>query len=158
MPKTEPLGLECPLSLVPTRLADGFGPKELSPTLLLRAIHPGTLCGPCGSPAPRRHPGARRYGYAVVNPMYTPVTSCCQHFFWQQIQSSLLSRLPYAKFEKSSAEACIFRTLRPLQRIAKNDRLLQEFAYSYRVWMTLIKLPYAPLRYHCSGPNIHPPE
>jgi uncharacterized protein (TIGR02271 family) len=51
--------------------------------------------GPCaillGSPAPRRHPGARRYGYAVVNLMYTPVTSCCQYFFCQQIQSSLLS-------------------------------------------------------------------
>jgi hypothetical protein len=24
--------------------------------------------------------------------------------------------------------------------------LLQDFAYSYRVWITLIKLPYAPLR------------
>ena len=52
--------------------------------------------------------------------MYTPVTSCRQHFFWQQIQSSLLSRLPFAKFEKSSAEACIFRKWRFLQRSIEN--------------------------------------
>jgi len=116
------------------------------------------LCGPCGSPAPRRHPGARRYGYAVVNSMYTPVTSRCQYFFWQQIQSSLLSRLPFAKFEKSCAEACIFSTLRPLQRSTKNDRLLQEFAYSYRGWITLIKLPYAPLQYLNIDPDIHQGE
>jgi len=25
-------------------------------------------------------------------------------------------------------------------------RALQDFAYSYRVWITLIKLPYAPLQ------------
>jgi hypothetical protein len=36
--------------------------------------------------------------------------------------------------------------------------LLQDFAYSYRVWITLIKLPYAPLRHHRSGPNIHEAE
>ena len=49
--------------------AVGFGPKELSPTLARRsqlAIHPADLLDPCGSPAPRRHPGARRHGYSVV--------------------------------------------------------------------------------------------
>src|SRR5215211_7080626 len=35
---------------------------------------------------------------------------------------------------------------------------LQDLAYSYRVWITLIKLPYAPLRHRRSGPDIHPPE
>src|SRR5215217_45768 len=158
-PKTEPLGLECPLSFAPTRLAVGFGPKELSPTLLLRAIHPGTFCkGPGGSPASRRHPGARRYGYAVVNLMYTPVTSCCQYFFCQQIQSPLLSRVPFAKFEKSSEEACTFRTLGPLQRSTKTDHLVQDSAYSCRVWITLIKLLYAPLHHPKITPDIHPSE
>jgi hypothetical protein len=68
-PNTEPLGQECPLSLAPAGLAVGFGPKELSPTLARRsqlAIHPADLLDPCGSPAPRRHPGARRHGYSVV--------------------------------------------------------------------------------------------
>jgi hypothetical protein len=36
--------------------------------------------------------------------------------------------------------------------------LLQDLAYSYRVWITMNKLPYAPLRYHRSGPNIHAAE
>ena len=27
--------------------------------------------------------------------------------------------------------------------------------YSYRAWITLIKLPYAPLWYRLAGPNIH---
>jgi len=35
---------------------------------------------------------------------------------------------------------------------------MQGFAYSYRGWITLIKLPYAPLRYHRSEPNIHVDE
>jgi len=36
--------------------------------------------------------------------------------------------------------------------------LLQDFAYSYRVWITLIKLLSAPLRYLKIKPDIHPPE
>src|SRR5215217_3607970 len=36
--------------------------------------------------------------------------------------------------------------------------LRQDFAYSYRVWITLIKLLYAPLRHRRSGPNIQPTE
>ena len=36
--------------------------------------------------------------------------------------------------------------------------LLQDLAYSYRVWITLIKLPYAPLRYPKINPDIHLPE
>ena len=35
---------------------------------------------------------------------------------------------------------------------------LQDIAYSYRVWITLIKLLYAPLQYLRNGPDIHPPE
>src|SRR5215218_5460695 len=35
-----------PPSSAPARLAVGFGPKELSPTLQLRAIHPKDLPGP----------------------------------------------------------------------------------------------------------------
>ena len=67
---TESLGQECPLSLTPAGLAVGFGPKELSPTLARRSqltIHPADLQeDPCGSPAPQRHPEARRHGYSVV--------------------------------------------------------------------------------------------
>jgi len=33
--------------------------------------------------------------------------------------------------------------------------LLQDFAYSYRVWMTLIKLLNAPIRYLKFDPDIH---
>jgi hypothetical protein len=36
--------------------------------------------------------------------------------------------------------------------------LLQDFAYSCRVWITLIKLLYVPLRYYRPGPNIHAAE
>ena len=36
--------------------------------------------------------------------------------------------------------------------------LLQDFAYSYRVWITLIKLSYTPLQGDLSGPDIHLPE
>jgi hypothetical protein len=36
--------------------------------------------------------------------------------------------------------------------------LLQDFAYSYRVWITLIKLLSAPLWYLKSKPDIHLPE
>ena len=36
--------------------------------------------------------------------------------------------------------------------------LLQDLAYSYWVWITLIKLPYAPLRYPKINPDIHLPE
>ena len=36
--------------------------------------------------------------------------------------------------------------------------LLQDFAYSYRVCITLIKLLYAPLRYLKTAPYIHPSE
>jgi hypothetical protein len=36
--------------------------------------------------------------------------------------------------------------------------LLQDFAYSYRVWVTLIKLLYAPLQHPQSGQIIHPSE
>jgi hypothetical protein len=36
--------------------------------------------------------------------------------------------------------------------------LLQDIAYSYRVWLTLIKLLYALLRHPKSNPIIHLPE
>src|SRR5215218_6917680 len=36
--------------------------------------------------------------------------------------------------------------------------LLQDFAYSYRVWITLIKLPYALIQRGVSGPDIHQGE
>ena len=36
--------------------------------------------------------------------------------------------------------------------------LLQDSAYSYRVWMTLIKLLYAPLQYPKINPYIHQGE
>src|SRR5215204_1606775 len=36
--------------------------------------------------------------------------------------------------------------------------LLQDSAYSYRVWITLIKRPYAPLRYVKIDPDIHQGE
>ena len=36
--------------------------------------------------------------------------------------------------------------------------VLQYLAYSYRVWITLIKLLYAPLQYLSIDPDIHPPE
>jgi len=36
--------------------------------------------------------------------------------------------------------------------------LLQDIAYSYRVWITLNKRPYALLRYLKIDPNIHRPE
>src|SRR5829696_5378250 len=42
------------------RLAVGFGPKELSPTPGYPGDSPREPCGPCGSPAPRRHPEVRR--------------------------------------------------------------------------------------------------
>jgi len=37
-------------------------------------------------------------------------------------------------------------------------RALQDFAYSYRVWITLIKLLYARLRYLNIDPDINPAE
>jgi len=41
-------------------------------------------------------------------------------------------------------------------RVSKNTlAVLQAFAYSYRVWITLIKLPYAPLQYLDIDPDIH---
>ena len=77
LPNSEPLGKECPLSLAPARLAVGFGPKELSPTPARRsqlAIHPADLAeGPCGSPALRCHPEARRYGYSIVTSDIRPL-------------------------------------------------------------------------------------
>jgi hypothetical protein len=36
--------------------------------------------------------------------------------------------------------------------------LLQDIAYSYWVWITLIKLLYAPLQYPKINPDIHLPE
>ena len=57
--------LGVPSFFSPTRLADGFGPKELCPTLHW-SDSPLDLAVRSGSPAPRRHPGARRHGYAVV--------------------------------------------------------------------------------------------
>src|SRR5919112_6876495 len=55
---------------------------------------------------------------------------------------------------------CVCRELGMPENHAPTLRhyLLQDFAYSYRVWITLIKLPYALLRYHLSGPNIHQGE
>jgi hypothetical protein len=37
-------------------------------------------------------------------------------------------------------------------------RALQDSAYSYRVWITLIKLLYATLQHLKNDPDIHPPE
>src|SRR5215213_11044219 len=48
---------------------------------------------------------------------------------------------------------CLRRLKTPAARL-----LLQDFAYSYRVWITLIKLPYTPLQHPHSGPIIHPRE
>jgi len=36
--------------------------------------------------------------------------------------------------------------------------VLQDFAYSYRVWITLIKLSYTPLQHPQSNLDIHLPE
>jgi hypothetical protein len=36
--------------------------------------------------------------------------------------------------------------------------LLQDFAYTYRVWITLNKVLYAPLRHPKINPDIHLPE
>ena len=76
-------GTELPPSQAPARLAVGFGPKELSPTPAGRSrltIHPADLqvYGPCGSPAPRRHPGARRQRHPVVTQRYTRHNLRCQ--------------------------------------------------------------------------------
>ena len=54
---------------------------------------------------------------------------------------------------KYSADACTFRTRRPLQGSTENDPLLQDIAYSYRVWITLIKLLYAPLQHPKTNPE-----
>src|SRR5215204_7365180 len=48
---------------------------------------------------------------------------------------------------------CLRRRKTPAARL-----LLQDFAYSYRVWITLNKLLYAQLRHPRIGLNIHPPE
>jgi hypothetical protein len=43
-------------------------------------------------------------------------------------------------------------------RLRPCTTLLQDCACSYRVWITLIKRPYAPLRYLKIDPNIHQGE
>src|SRR5215210_1793508 len=51
-----------PPSSAPAGLADGFGPKELSPTLFYQSDSPrGPFKVRYGSPAPRCHPGVRRF-------------------------------------------------------------------------------------------------
>ena len=37
----------------------------------------------------------------------------------------------------------------------RGSALLQDSAYSYGVWITLIKLLYAPVQYPKSNPDIH---
>jgi hypothetical protein len=62
--------------------------------------------------------------------------------------------------ELARSYALCFRELGMAENHAPTLRhyLLQDFAYSYRVWITLIKLLYAPLGHHRSGPDIHLPE
>src|SRR5215207_1861567 len=74
---------ESPPSSAPTRLAVGFGPKELSPTLpqaLVRAIHPETNWVEISGPPPPR----ARWGLGVSALFscwlrYTPALRRCQH-------------------------------------------------------------------------------
>jgi hypothetical protein len=62
--------------------------------------------------------------------------------------------------ELARSYALCFRELGMPENHAPTLRhyLLQDFAYSYRVWITLIKLLSAPLRYLKSKPDIHLPE
>jgi hypothetical protein len=62
--------------------------------------------------------------------------------------------------ELARSYALCFRELGMAENHAPTLRhyLLQDFAYSYRVWITLIKLLYAPLQYRLPRPDIHPPE
>jgi hypothetical protein len=62
--------------------------------------------------------------------------------------------------ELARSYALCFRELGMAENHAPTLRhyLLQDFAYSYRVWITLIKLLSAPLRYLKSKPDIHLPE
>jgi hypothetical protein len=74
-------GTELPPSQAPARLAVGFGPKELSPTPTSASwrFTPRTCrCSPCGSPASRRHPEARRQRHPVVTQRYTRHNLRCQ--------------------------------------------------------------------------------
>jgi hypothetical protein len=62
--------------------------------------------------------------------------------------------------ELARSYALCFRELGMPENHAPTLRhyLLQDFAYSYRVWITLNKLLSAPLRYLKIKPDIHPPE
>jgi hypothetical protein len=62
--------------------------------------------------------------------------------------------------ELARSYALCFRELGIRENHAPTLRhyLLQGSAYSYRVWITLIKLPYAPLRGYLSDPVIHAGE
>jgi hypothetical protein len=62
--------------------------------------------------------------------------------------------------ELARSYALCFRELGMPENHAPTLRhyLLQDFAYSYRVWITLIKLLYAPLQYPKINPDIHLPE
>jgi hypothetical protein len=62
--------------------------------------------------------------------------------------------------ELARSYALCFRELGMAENHAPTLRhyLLQDFAYSYRVWITLIKLLSAPLRYLKIDPNIHQGE
>src|SRR5215204_2282256 len=62
--------------------------------------------------------------------------------------------------ELARSYALCFRELGMPENHAPTLRhyLLQDFAYSYRVWITLNKLLYAPLRYLKSKPDIHQGE
>ena len=62
--------------------------------------------------------------------------------------------------ELARSYALCFRELGMAENHAPTLRhyLLQDLAYSYRVWITLIKLLSAPLWYLKSKPDIHQPE
>src|ERR687889_2505989 len=66
-----------PPSSAPTGLAVGFGPKELSPTLL-GATHPQDLLSPKWVPRPPAPPGGSASWHSVVTRRYTPREGTCQ--------------------------------------------------------------------------------
>ena len=62
--------------------------------------------------------------------------------------------------ELARSYALCFRELGMAENHAPTLRhyLLQDFAYSYRVWITLIKLLYAPLQHPKTNLDIHAAE
>jgi hypothetical protein len=71
-------GTELPPSQAPARLAVGFGPKELSPTLALASDSPRGPFAVRVGPPPPTPPGARRQRHPVVTQRYTRHNLRCQ--------------------------------------------------------------------------------